>query len=242
MLRLLQSPSASISTVNRQHFSDILNSWLAVNCWTSSDFALLTRAFCFPSRDLSARVIDSILTGSRFELMPIHFQAFAAVELGLRQRETGVIQLRSDVDLLCGYTTSLCRDDSAAKASWCFALYCGETWALQMIDQDLVSQPSSLSPLIKRFPGYMRSEFARNGLDPVSHVKQAAQVLNGSSSLKASRYIDWALDYCTLTEKEARLAFPFSLMLLSSIGHTCDSLHQARLRLEPDVRRPALAA
>jgi len=172
----------------------------------------------------------------------MHFQAFAAVECGIRQRETVAMQPKSDLDLLCSFTTSMCRDDSAENASWWFALYCGETRALQMIDQDLVSHPSGLSPLIKRFPGFLRSELARNGLDPVSHVKQAAQVLNGSSSLKASRYTDWVLDYCTLTEKEARLAFPFSLMLLSSIGQPCDSLHQARLRLESEFRRPVLAA
>ena len=68
--------------------------------------------------------------------MPMHFQAFAAVEFGLRQRETVAMQSKPDLDLLCSFTTSICSDDSAENTSWWFALYCGETWALQMIDQD----------------------------------------------------------------------------------------------------------
>lgn len=220
----------------RYSLVDVIANWLDCNCWTPADFALLTRGFCPPSGGLPAREISAVLSGARPELIPRHFMAFAAVERGIADLSlsTTIDDPLTDLNLRSCFTSSPCLDDSARNASWWFALYCGEPWAMDMV-KPLESKSSAILPMVKELPPLLRSTISSHGLDPVSYIRDTAQALNRRISLEPSRYVDWILEYYILNERELRLALPFSLLVLEEFGLSCHSLHGIKRQIEASV-------
>ena len=231
--RLIGAGSPDPGGPVRFNLVELVANWLDCNCWTPADFALLTRSFSPPSGGLSAREISAVLSGARPELIPRHFRAFAAVERGIADinRPTTIDDAPTDLSLLSWFTSSACLDDSSRNASWWFALYCSEPWAMDTV-KPMELKPSAIIPMVKELPPLLRTAISSHGLDPVSYVREAAQVLNRRTSLEPSRYVDWILEYYTLNEKELRLALPFSLLLLEQIGLSCHSLHGVKFQIE----------
>lgn len=232
--RLIRNDKPGSYGPGRYKLAELVGHWLDINCWTHSDFALLTRSFCPQSRDLSSREIAAVLSGSRPELIPKHFQAFAAVERGIADINLAAASQEppSDINLLSCFTSSISTDASGQNASWWFAVYCGEQWAIDKIDPDLQPKPTAITAPARELPQLLRSAISRNGLEPVAYIREAAQALHKRSSLQPSRYVDWALEYEILHEKEVRLAIPFSLFLLEAIGLRCNSIHSIKLQIE----------
>jgi hypothetical protein len=244
--RLSRNNRSNLYGPGRYNLAELVVHWLEINCWTAADFALLSRGFCSQSGGISAREIAAFLSGSRPELIPRYFQAFAAVDRGITELNQVVSSGGSqpvpslistfddpyaDRNLLGRYTSSICIDDSAQQASWWFAVYCGEPWAIASI-QPLELKPSSINILAKELPSLLRSAISRQGLDPVAYIREAAQALQKRTSLLPNRYVDWILEYYSLNQREIRLALPFSLLVLETIGLRCHSLHGIKPQIE----------
>lgn len=217
----------------RLNLIELLATWVNCNYWTHADFALLTRGFSPQSSGLSAREVSAVLSGARPELLPRYFRAFAAVERGITDLNLSatIHNAQTDLSLLSCFTSSVCLNGSARNASWWFALYCGEPWAMETV-MAVEMTPGSIIAMVKELPQLLRNAISNTGLDPVSYIREAALGLNRRISLEPSRYVDWILEYYTLNEKELRLALPFSLLLLQELGLNCHSLHGVGLQIE----------
>jgi len=203
----------------RAALTELLNQWCYWNYWSPQHFSNLTREYCAPSRFLNPKDISSILQGSKPELMPKHFQAFAAVERGLKSYRSEHFTILTESQLIQAFTRSICTDDSALSASWWFAVYCEEEWALEKIVEFNENPIPSLNELGRILPGRIRSQIARTGTDPVNYLREHSQSLRTiTRTLSAIHFIDWALDYRPLDEKRLRLAVPYSLWMLESTG------------------------
>jgi len=203
-------------------FSMEFRRWLAINYWTPPLFAALTVQSGEPSLALSAEDINAILCGSRLDLMPRHFRAFAAVERLTRAQR--MMPLASDRDLIACFTSSICVDDSALQPSWWFAVYGGEDWALQKLHGPAAEPLHGLAALRRLLPPLLRNAIVANGLDPVAHLKASVERLPGASALRPHRFVDWILESDRLDDRELRLAIAFLMLLMSELGLQYQSL------------------
>lgn len=200
----------------RCRLSQELERWLALNYWTPAHFALLSQCCSPPGRGLTSTDVTAVISGSRPDLMPKFFQAFAAVDARIR---TSTAQpLTSDQDLLAHSATSICSDESSTRPSWWFAVYCNEPWALdKIVHTDSVSVPEP-QVLRSSVPALLRRAIAERQEDPVMYLKASAQRLPRSSQLRQDRFVDWVLDYDQIEFEHLRLAIPFALMLMAELG------------------------
>lgn len=199
-----------------------LAQWLAINYWTPAHFASLTTQCRDPLLVLSAREIEAITSGSKLELMPRHFCAFAAVDRLTRLERSS--QPVSDQDLIACFATSICSDQSSLQPSWWFALYCGEPWASQVLRHDVPSPVHDMRYLRQLLPPMLRMAITSHGLDVISHLKTCAKRLPRTSALRPQRFVDWILEYGTLDDRELRLAMALTLLLLAELGQEFTSL------------------
>lgn len=193
-----------------------------VNYWTPEHFAALTEACCPAAKALSDTDVAAVVSGARPDLMPRFFQALAGVDARIR---TGNGRpLSTDQDLLALYASSICIDDAANNASWWFAVYCNEPWAIEKI----VAAPSApmldLQALRQRVPVLLRRAISERQHDPVTFLKTSAQQLPRGSRLKASSFIDWILEYDQIDLDILRLAISLALVLMSELGEDLTSI------------------
>lgn len=204
--------------------------WLAINYWTADHFAMLTQACCPAAKALSETDVEAVVSGARPDLTPRFFQAFASVDT--RIRIGGGRPLNSDQDLLALYSSSICMDQAATNASWWFALYCNEPWAIAKIVAAPTSPILDLHALRQRVPTLLRRAISERQRDPVSFLKNSVQGLHRGSRLKASSFIDWVLEYDQIDLNILRLAIPLALVLMSELGKDCTSI--ADLSIDQD--------
>lgn len=226
----------------RSRLSLEIEKWLLLNYWSPDQFATLTRLCCPAAKALTAREVARILSGSMLELMPKHFQAFAQVEQLVHRNHGAPMQGASDQDLLACFASSICSDDSAQQASWWFALYCNEAWALERIRESQPLPSLDLGVIGKLLPGLLRKAVARHGLDPIGYVREAVQRLPAGSRIGRHTFIDWILEYDRLDGEGVRLALPFVLMLLRELGSDCRVLADVPLLSAAEVGPAAGAA
>jgi len=223
-LALAKLPRLTSYGPARSRLSLEIDKWLALNYWTPSHFATLTGVCCHPSKALIPREVARITSGSMFELMPKHFQAFARVEQLVRAQFGAIFKAANHEELLACFASSICMDDSSQQASWWFGLYCNEAWALAKI-RDAQPQPSlELSVVGKLLPSVLRKAMAKDGLEMISYLRDVSQRIPASKRFGPKNFMDWVLEYERLDDDEVRLAMPCVLMLLSELGSDCKAL------------------
>ena len=218
---LVGQPSPPGGAAPNAPFPRALHGWLLANCWIPDQLPRLTESSRGAKSYITPHEASSLLRDTPIDLPPRIFKALARVHA-----RTGNCPNRHPTDSIDGallsYATAITMDRSADQASWWFALYCQEEWAIEKLLPQI--EIPALSRVEPQLGSLIRRTIAEARLDPVAEIRRYETQLN-SKNLPAG-FGDWVLGFGKLKEDELRASVSHMIHLINHYGGGLQSISE----------------